>query len=274
MDAKAFCKNYGVTKNSDGSFYYGGWLGLEGTQITALPDNLTVGGGLNLEGTQITALPDNLTVGGWLNLRGTQITALPDNLTVGGWLNLEGTQITALPDNLTVGGGGEDIYSCAISREEKNKIQPAVVIFQTMFTWQNGKYIMADDIFSEVVSNRKNIYRIKNISRAEVEYLVTDGDGKWAHGKTLKEAKADLVYKISDRDTSKYKDLTLDSVLNHEKAIEMYRTITGACASGTRGFVETLTKVKKEYTIREIIDLTKGCFGNQVVKQFFGLSIK
>ncbi|MDK9606637.1 hypothetical protein QQF30_18010, partial [Lelliottia sp. V104_15] len=69
-----------------------------GTQITALPDGLTVGGWLDLEGTQITALPDGLTVGGWLDLEGTQITALPDGLTVGGGLNLEGTQITALPD--------------------------------------------------------------------------------------------------------------------------------------------------------------------------------
>ena len=48
-----------------------------------------------MRGTQITALPDNLTVGGWLDLSGTQITALPDNLTVGGGLDLRGTQITA-----------------------------------------------------------------------------------------------------------------------------------------------------------------------------------
>ena len=33
--------------------------------------------------------------GGYLDLRGTQITALPDNLTVGGYLDLRGTQITA-----------------------------------------------------------------------------------------------------------------------------------------------------------------------------------
>ena len=53
------------------------------------------GDSLDLRGTQITALPDNLTVGGSLDLRGTQITALPDNLTVGGSLDLRGTQITA-----------------------------------------------------------------------------------------------------------------------------------------------------------------------------------
>ena len=33
-------------------------------------------------------------VGGRLDLRGTQITALPEGLTVGGWLDLSGTQIS------------------------------------------------------------------------------------------------------------------------------------------------------------------------------------
>ena len=43
-----------------------------------------------------------LHVGGWLDLQGTQITALPDGLHVGGWLDLRDTRITALPDNLSV----------------------------------------------------------------------------------------------------------------------------------------------------------------------------
>jgi hypothetical protein len=82
----------------------GGWLHLGGTQITALPEGLTVGGSLDLRGTQIAALPEGLTVGGSLDLRGTQIAALPEGLTVGEWLHLGGTQITALPEGLTVGG--------------------------------------------------------------------------------------------------------------------------------------------------------------------------
>ena len=83
----------------------GGNLNLSYTQITSLPDNLTVGGWLDLRGTKITSLPDNLTVGSWLDLSNTQITSLPDNLTVGGWLDLRGTKITSLPNNLKVGGG-------------------------------------------------------------------------------------------------------------------------------------------------------------------------
>ena len=75
-------------------------LDLSDTQITSLPDNLTVGGSLYLRNTQIASLPDNLTVGGLLDLSNTQITSLPDNLTVGGWLYLRGTQITDIPERL------------------------------------------------------------------------------------------------------------------------------------------------------------------------------
>jgi hypothetical protein len=80
-------------------------LDLSGTQITSLPDGLSVGGGLYLSGTRITSLPDGLSVGGDLYLSGTQITSLPDGLSVGGGLHLSGTQITSLPDGLSVGGG-------------------------------------------------------------------------------------------------------------------------------------------------------------------------
>ena len=81
----------------------GGDLNLSNTQITNLPDNLTVGRNLNLCGTPIAALPDNLTINGSLNLSFTQITVLPSNLTVNGSLDLSFTQITVLPSDLTVG---------------------------------------------------------------------------------------------------------------------------------------------------------------------------
>ena len=66
--------------------------------------NINVKQSLDLYGTNVTKLPDNLSVYGYLNLQGTLIIKLPDNLSVGEWLNLKGTQITELPDNLSVGG--------------------------------------------------------------------------------------------------------------------------------------------------------------------------
>ena len=119
MDAKAFIEKYG----------------------------LNIEGSLDLRGTQITALPDNLTVGGSLYLGGTQITALPDNLTVGGSLYLEGTQITD---------------------EDAAKIRNKPIPEDFMLTWQGGKYVSVDGVFSEVVSHKGDIYRTRQIGKERV----------------------------------------------------------------------------------------------------------
>lgn len=169
----------------------------------------------------------------------------PENLTVGGSLDLRGTQITALPENA----------------QHYNFLKP--------FVWRGGKYIMADGVFSEVLSQRGKVWKIKQIASEKVQYLVTDGNGKFAHGDTIQEAKKDLLYKIGDRDVSAYKGLTHTDILTLEKAIEAYRIITGACAAGTKQFVESLGKLKKEYTVAEIIDLTAGRYGNEKFSSFF-----
>ena len=105
-------------------------LSLEGcTDLTALPENLSVAGDFSLIACiDLTALPENLCVGGELSLNlctslralpeknlsvganlalnfCTSLTALPENLCVGDSLFLDGcTGLTALPENLCVGG--------------------------------------------------------------------------------------------------------------------------------------------------------------------------
>ena len=81
-----------------------GYLDLEGTNITSLPEGLSVGGYLDLSGTNITSLPEGLSVGGYLDLRGTNITSLPEGLSVGGYLDLRGTNITSLPESAKIEG--------------------------------------------------------------------------------------------------------------------------------------------------------------------------
>ena len=180
---------------------------------------------------------------GSLDLRGTGITSLPDNLTVGGYLDLRGTGIT----------------------DESKVIRKNVDFFE----WRNKTYIKADGVFSKVVSHKGNIYKITQIGGSKERYLITDGNGKWSHGDTLKEAKEDLIYKIGDRDKSSYKNLTRESILTFEQAIEAYRVITGACSAGTKMFVQSLSNTKNKYTISEIIELTKGSYGHDVFKSFF-----
>ena len=219
---------------------------LLGVKIEIKEGKFYYGGSLYLEGTGITALPENLTVGGYLDLRGTGITALPENLTVGGSLYLRGTGIT-----------------------DTSKVKTNINK-ESFFEWRNRKYIKADGIFSKVISQKRNVFKIQKIGSTKETYLVTDGNGKFSHGETIKEAKEDLIFKISNRDKSDYKGLTLGSKMSFEKAIECYRIITGACSLGTKDFVSNrLIKKEKEYTIAEMIKVTKGEYGNFTFKQFF-----
>ncbi|WP_278996325.1 hypothetical protein, partial [Prevotella disiens] len=237
---------------------------LQGTAITSLPDNLVVGGSLYLRGTAITSLPDNLVVDGYLDLSYIAITSLPDNLVVGGFLDLQGTAITSLPDNLVV-GGYLNLYETAITDTSNvNRNVP------TLYEW-NGKYIKVDGIFSVVDNHHGNVYKVHQIGSTKQMYVVGDGNGKWAHGETIDKARKDLIYKISNRDKSAYKNLKLNSELTFEEAIECYRVITGSCAAGTKDYVENrLPKPHKEkYSIREMIKLTKGEYQGKEFEEFF-----
>lgn len=131
-----------------------------------------------------------------------------------------------------------------------------------------GKHIIVDNILSKIISHKDNIYKVINYGEKKESYIIQDED-LFAHGDTIKEAKEDLKYKIGNIDTSIYKELSLDSIVTLEYAIKMYRAITGACAKGTRYFVESQETTKEKYSIKELIDLTNGQYGNEKFKNFF-----
>jgi hypothetical protein len=107
-----------------------------------------------------------------------------------------------------------------------------------------------------------------NIIKTEDGYIIEE-NGIFSHGKSIKEARDSLIYKIGDRDTSEYNEATLNTVLNFKDAVKMYRVITGACEQGTKIFVKNLENVKEEYSIKEIIEITTGHFGNEKLINFF-----
>jgi len=238
---KEFCKKHNITESQ--------FLGLE-----------TVGGNLYLR--NLTSIPEgfNPTVGGSLYLR--NLTSIPEgfNPTVGGSLYLR--NLTSIPEgfNPTV-GGDLDLGNGLLCL--KNEL-PAKYIF----TWQNGKYIKVDGIFSEVISKKGSVWKVKQIGSSKHQFVVTDGEN-FSHGDAIKQAKESLIYKISDRDTSRYKNLTLESIITKADAIKMYRAITGACEAGTRDFVEKLNISKTEVTISEIIVLTENQYGSNEFRRFF-----
>ena len=237
-----------------------GNLYLSGTNITALPDNLTVGGNLNLSGTNITALPDNLTVGGNLYLRGTRITALPDNLTVGGGLDLSNTKITALPDNLTVGG---NLYlrDTGITNPTVKRLCHGEYV--------SGKYLYADGILTHIKKKKKIGEYTLFVGKIPNRHVIFDGK-QYAHCRTLREGIADLLFKSAiDRGADQYKGISLDDSFTVEELKRMYRVITGACKEGTESFVNSLKDLKDKYTVREVIEMTDGQYGAEQFRVFF-----
>jgi hypothetical protein len=197
----------------------------------------------------LTSIPAgfNPTIGGDLYLRG--LTSIPAgfNPTVGGYLELSGLEAKAkkLPINF--------LEKLNFKLSEK-------------LTWQKGKYRVFDGIFCEVLKNKKNIYKVK--IKDETAYIVNAGY-LFSHGKTIKEARENLLYKLTSQDTTAFKKWTLDKKISVKEAILSYRAITGACEFGVKNFCKDI-KIPKLLTPLKVIEITEGQYGGEKYAQFFG----
>ena len=182
---------------------------------------------------------------GWLNLRGTPITSLPDNLTVGGWLDLRKTPIES-------------------KEQEAKKIKRL-----KNGDYVEGRYLYCDDSLIHVKRKRKIGEYTYYVGKIKGMNAIYDGEN-YAHCKDFRDGVNDLEFKkAEDRGADQYRDYTMDTVVSFEDAKTMYRIITGSCKAGTEQFVNGLRSVKEQYTVREIIDITKNAYRGEVFKSFF-----
>ena len=198
-----------------------------------------------------------------LNLNGTLITSLPDNLTVGGSLYLNGcTSLKSLPDNLTVGGS---LYLGGCTSLESQKIKKL-----KDGDYVPGRYLYADGILTHV-KRRKAVngitYYQGKIPNRNVVY-----DGKnYAHCKDFRTGIADLIFKSAkERGAGQYRQDPLDKPFTVPELATRYRVITGACQQGTQAFIDSFgDRLKERYTIREVMELTKGHYGAERFAEFY-----
>ena len=177
---------------------------------------------------------------GNLDLRGTNITSLPEGLTVGGWLYLSGTNIT----------------NAGYKKLKNGDVDPQ-------------RYIYADDILTHIKKIKKLDKYTYYVGKISNKNVVFDGDN-YAHCTCFNEGVADLEFKkAKERGADQFKKYNLDSIVSKDEAISMYRIITGACKAGTAQFLSEFKELKDEYSIREILELTKGRYGSEVFKRFF-----
>ena len=127
--------------------------------------------------------------------------------------------------------------------------------------------IEVDGINSLLISQKNNVQKVVLNREIEPSYIFTK-NGISAHGRSVKQAYRDWLFKQSDRDVSKYRNLNPDEVHDLSFWYECYRTITGACAAGTEHFIEQY-KPKNKMTLNELIEITKGQYGHNTFVEFF-----
>jgi len=104
-------------------------------------------------------------------------------------------------------------------------------------------------------------------------YVARKGDDN-AHGKTIAEATQELMFKIGPRDVSQYRGMAADTIKTPPEWALVYRTVTGACQYGTQQFMAARGKLKKKYTLAEIVTLTKGAWGHEKFVEVVGFKQK
>ena len=130
---------------------------------------------------------------------------------------------------------------------------------------EGGEWVEVDNsdgIFGYVLSSKNGVKKIKTDS-GEILFVVSDSNGNTAHGKTIKEARADLVYK----NVAKF-DGAVPKVATGKEWVGIYRAITGACAVGVRMFVENKgIDLDKKYRANQVVKLVEGQYGAEAFKE-------
>jgi len=249
----------------------GGYVYVSGDAKLDAPALTTVGGYVYESGDAKLDAPALTTVGGSLAVYGdAKLDALT---TVGGSLAVYGDAKLDAPALTTVGGSLAVYGDANIPKNVKTNDQEARGYCEKKLklSFKKEGLIKADGILSWLKSSRKLgqlvCMRVQIVGKLEISYLVQKGS-IYSHGKTFKEAKESLRYKISDRDTSEYKSWKLTDTKTTDQLIQAYRAITGACEFGVKEFCES-EKLKTKYKVKEVIELTKDKFGNKEFEEFF-----
>jgi hypothetical protein len=257
-----------------GDAYFRGWTG-------SAPKLTTVGGDAWFQGWTGSA-PRLITVGGYADFQGWTGSA-PKLTTVGGDAWFQGWAGSA-PKLATVGGGAwfrgwtgsaPKLTTVGVDADFRGwtnntgNVKTNVSAEELRAAFLADGFLYADGILAEIVQQRGNVYRVRIVGKSVIGYVVTNGNGAHSHGATLKEARDGLIFKLTDRDTTRFKAWTLETKVTLADAVQAYRAITGACEQGVRLFIEKRGGVAKSLAVREIVEMTRGEYGAEVFRKFF-----
>jgi hypothetical protein len=262
----------------------GGHLSLDSVTELVEGFNPTVGGHLFMDSVTKLVKGFNPTVGGHLFMDSVTKLVKGFNPTVGDGLFMDSVTEVIKGFNPTVGGSlwMDSVTELAegFNPTVGNNLSMNSVVDQdgisftkidgSLIDFKNG-FVLCDGIFMEVDSHKGNVWVGHKIGRKDKVFLVTDGNNKYSHGYTLKEAKEDLIFKVDGRRPDDFKHLTQESILLMSEVIVAYRVITGACGFGVKDYIKNrLPKKKEEFSMAEVIELTKDEYGGNMFSDFIG----
>jgi hypothetical protein len=93
-------------------------------------------------------------------------------------------------------------------------------------------------------------------------YVASRGSNN-AHGETIKIAIDELAFKEGSRNIDQFRNMPLETKKSPVEWAMVYRMVTGACQYGTKSFMESKGKLKKTYTLKEILEQTRGAYANE-----------
>ena len=146
----------------------------------------------------------------------------------------------------------------------------AELIAGKLYTGGYSKFKVYDNIGCVVLSEKQKggvtilscrHSKIKNQKVIGEKFYVAQKNGQNAHAKTIDEAVQEILFKTGNRDVSQFRNIPADTKKTPSEWAFVYRMVTGACQYGTARFIESKGKLKKSYTLKEIVKITKGQWG-------------
>ena len=159
------------------------------------------------------------------------------------------SSVTSIPEGFNPTVGGDLYLGRGLKGKSKKPIGNIDTLKNKLLFWQNGKYVSADGVFTEVVNKRGDVYRVRKIHSQKEFFLVTDGRTH-AHGDTLKKAKEDFQFKIISAKL-KNEPITKDTKIT----INYYRMVTGACELGVKNWMAENKMTKESYKASELLPI-------------------
>ncbi len=239
-------------------------LFLKNILIDKLPIEFKVEHSLSFEESSITTLPLKLIVGGNLYLTNSAVEIFSLNqIIVCGDLYLD-SKIQIPNINLIYVGGeikGASLEQLNLINSVPGEDYP---MLKEDFIYVEGRLTPIDKVLSfekNTITFYKNIFKNK---QSIIKYKWDDQNIEYFPCNNLRDGyekiyqfKIKLRAKEANIDLSTY---TINSLVSIDEAATLFRICTGACQEGIDEFIENLENKKDYYTIKEVIDLTKGVY--------------